>query len=217
MPSEGWLLLPLIGGFWFVFHTQLLRLTALYLKQPIVVLLSAFVGVWLALLGRSITCLITWLLHPVPWFQAIESSARKLFPWNFFGTGLAALLLAMALAELCNWVLSKQDVNARVLKKYGSEILRMLHWAMVPPRPVVIALDNREVYVGFVQRIPGLDIEKPSVRILRIGRGYLDRDTLRPNIVDPVPPLDAQLDELLVAIPLDAVKNVSLDWSFTLG
>jgi hypothetical protein len=210
MPSEVWWVLPLVGGFWFVFRTHLLRLTGLYLKQPIVVLLSAFVGAWFALVGRLITCLIAWLLHQAPWFPAIESSARKLFPWDFFGTGLTALLLAMAFAELCNSLLDKHAVNARVVNKYGSEILRMLHEAMVPPRPVVITLDNREVYVGFVQRIPRLDIEKPSVRILRIGRGYRDPDTLLPDIVDPVPPPDALLDELLVAIPLDAVKNVSL-------
>jgi len=208
VPSDVCLLLPLVGGFWFVYRTHFLRLTAEQLKQPIVVLLAAFFGVWFGLIGR----LITWLADAVPSFHTIAPLAREMYPWDFFPSAFVALLLAMTLAELVNWILSKGDVNRRIIRSYCCEVLRMLNEAMLDVRPVTLTLDSREVCVGFVQRtrIPLMGPHTASVRILRLGGGYRDVSTLVSNISYPDPGGEVSARELLVAIPLAAIKNVTL-------
>lgn len=205
MPSEVCLLLALIGGFWLVFRTQFLRLTVPHLPPPFLGFVAPFYGVCLGVLGRLTTC----FLHQVPWFQPIESFVRELFPWNFIGTGFAALAWAMILAECCNWLLSKGAVNARIIELYGSEVLRMLHEAMFRVKPVKLTLDNGEVYVGFVQRVRSIEGRNASVRILRLGSGYRDPRAPVPEIVYESIPLGARADELLTAFRLEAVQSVS--------
>lgn len=222
MPSDVCLLLPLVGGFWFVYRTHFLRLTAEQLKQPIVVLLAAFFGVWFGLLGRLITSLGdavpffhtigTWLADAVPFFHTIASLAREMYPWDFFPSAFLALLLAVTLAEVLNRILSKEHVNRCIIRSYCCEVLRMLDDAMLDVRPVTVTLDSREVCVGFVQRtrIPIMGPHTASVRILRLGGGYRDVSTLVSNISYPVPEGEVSARELLVAIPLAAIKNVTL-------
>jgi hypothetical protein len=206
MPSEVFLLLSLVAGFWLLYRAHILRLIAEHLKQPIVVLLSAFFGAWLALGGRG----VAGLLHKVPLWAPAESFVRQLAPWNFAGSGLVALLLAIGLAEFANVVWSKEDVNQHVIDAYGSEVLRVLHESMVGIRPVAVTLNSREVCVGFVQRLSIMPVEARSVRMLSVATGYQDSDDLA--VGTPRHTLEqAATQPELVAIPLDAVKKVAVE------
>jgi hypothetical protein len=172
--TELTIILPLVGGFYFILRCQVFYLVSLQLGQAVAVLLSALAASVFALTGRL---LVIWLAS-TPWHAPLYGFAKTLWPVQFTGTALAAFALSVACAETLRFALKIRRVNAWIINTFGDSMIRLMHSSMVQVKAVAITLDTRKIYVGFVQEIPSLNPTMAYVCIMPIMSGYRDQNDL---------------------------------------
>jgi hypothetical protein len=209
VPTDFALIPPLVGGFWFVFRCQLLYLVSVQLGQAIAILLSAFFGLAFAVVTRAI---VFWVHQTAVggWIEAHHAGAWH-FP--FSGTALGTFCLAIVAAELSRHLLSTRKVNSWVIRHYGGDLIVLLHDSMVRLKPVSLTLENRKVYVGFVQAVPSLNPERAHVWLLPILSGYRRADDLTLQFTTDYVSAIEQVSEardLLKVIPISSIKTANL-------
>ncbi|MFN3324834.1 MAG: hypothetical protein ACK5AZ_15155 [Bryobacteraceae bacterium] len=99
------------------------------------------------------------------WREPLERLAQAVWPVPFAGTVLGSFLLALFLAELARLMVLK--LNPTLVDDYAGELVRLLRRAQYDFKPVTLTLDNRNIYIGFVQEAPGL---KPSQTYLKFPK-----------------------------------------------
>lgn len=201
------LLLPLLGGFWFVHFCYLFKFRAQRLDGYRLLLESAFFGLLLILPARLIAYF--W-----PRFSALGSGAEGewITLWHgppLSGTASLSLLLGLISPFLVNWLhaaylrtLSSQDWDPEegasglweaasnflaparekaldfAIRNSGNQFFQLLHRAAVHKIPVLLTLQNRKVYVGHLTESPNLKPENQFVSLLPALSGHRDDKTL---------------------------------------
>ena len=116
------------------------------------------------------------LTPPGKW---LASQLALLAPFEWIGTGLLAFFLGPIAARLLNGGKQGRDLEKRVLiEDYDSGFLRLAQKALGSERPLMLTMDNRKVYVGYVVRTPPLNPHNPHIGLLPILSGYRTEDTL---------------------------------------
>jgi hypothetical protein len=77
------LLLPLLGGFWFMLFCHYFHFRAQQLEGYRLLLYSAFAGVGFFGMAR----ILTWYLQSIPWVSAPKEVWHEIAPVEFAGTG----------------------------------------------------------------------------------------------------------------------------------
>lgn len=172
------LLLPLLGGYWFIHTFQYTRFRSQRLDGYRLLVESALGGVILAMLG--------WLLllglRRNPWVQLEWKAVAPDMP--FLGTACVSLILGVASPYVLNaflnltGILTRVGAQLRAIDRYGNQLLRLLHAASAQERMVSIVLDNRKVYIGSVAAAPNLEAHDVFVSLTPIFSGYRHKDTL---------------------------------------
>ncbi len=212
MASDLSVVLPLVGGFWFVLRSQLLFLVSLQLGQAITVLLSAFIACLVTLASRVV--IIGFVA--VGWGAPVQNFAHAIWPVPFAGTDLGAFLAAVVLAELSSRAIKSDRINTWVINNFADEMVKLLYGSMLQLKPVSVTLDTRKVYIGFVQGVPSLNPNKAFVRLLPVVSGYREQDdlTFRPTTyyADALRAAEeaGSISDFVIVIPLTTVKTANL-------
>jgi hypothetical protein len=172
------LLLPLLGGYWFLHTWYYTRFRSQRLDGYRLLLESAMVGVAFAGIGWIAVKLAS-LFPPVIAFW--EDAAP---PIPYLGTALAAIGIGFVAPFVLNFGLSRTglmtriDAQRKAIERHGNHLLRVLHSAAAQERMVAIVLDNRKVYIGFVAAAPNLESHDAFFSITPFFSGYRDTTTM---------------------------------------
>ena len=173
------LILPLLGGFWFLRTCNLFRFRSQYLEGYRLLMESAIAAVFLTGLGRLITSLIA----QVPWGRALEDFCREALPFPFLGTTLSAFLVGfLAPFPINRWLAHEKKAKWRAVGSRNDPLVSLLYEAAESLNPIVVTLDSRKVYVGLVLSAPNLERANLHLGLLPLLSGYQDRTTFKTHI-----------------------------------
>jgi hypothetical protein len=237
------LLLPLLGGFWFVHLCYLFRFRAQRLDGYRLLLESAFFGLLLIIPARGITYY---------WPQYSELGRKIQIGWGhlsssapFSGTATVSLLLGLLAPFLINWLQAtclrlkenslwrflvhpgksvgefllpaKEWALSWSIKSSGNYLYQLLHKAVQDEVPILITLQSRKIYVGYVTESPNLKPDNQYLSLLPAISGHRDDKTLAVQRDLAYPDPDALFKnrgidprDLLVTVLLSEVKSASL-------
>ena len=187
---------------------QLLHLISQQLGAALAVLFSASFAFLFVVVARAAILGLSNLGLQGP----LQSFADALWPRPYSGTTLGAFGLAVAAAEATRLLLNTTRVNTWVISNFTSEMVKLLSRAMLEVRPVSISLDNRKVYVGFIQAIPSLDPSRGFVRILPVISGYRDDKTLTMVFTTDYTEMLSQasvVDDFVIVLPISSIKTLN--------
>src|ERR1041385_5292883 len=148
------LLLPLLGGYWFLHAFQYTRFRSQRLDGYRLLVESALVGVILAC-GAWVAL---FLLRPLSWLINFWRYFAPSVP--FLGVAIASLMMGIVLPYGLNWFLNSTKIVSRIdahrlaINRHGDPLLKLLHDASPSERAISITLNNRKVYIGVVAEAP---------------------------------------------------------------
>ena len=178
------LLLPLIGGFWFITLYYPSRFQSIQLSRERLIFFSATAAVGLAIIAQL---MVMAAARHLP--GAIDWITLNYIPWPYAGTAFLAFLLGPMIAYLLNFFVHKSTANFNSIFRYGDQLERTLLIAQENNDLVVIFLKSGKVYVGLVVQLPAnLEGRNPWLTIVPYFSGYRDPQTkkmrLTTNYVD---------------------------------
>lgn len=170
------LLLPLLGGYFFIHRTYLFRFRSYGLDNYRLIFESAAVGILALMVSHALTRL----------GLAVDGLAESIRLWKVFapfpysGSASGALILGLTLPSLVNRIWGKQESSRSAIHGYGNDLERMFHkaWEKGEAGPVLITLASRKVYVAWITLSPNLKPSMPFVTILPTMSGFRDKDNL---------------------------------------
>jgi len=168
------LILPLLGGFLFVHINYYSRFRSQQLEGYRLLLESAVAGVALVWIARITTYELGFFI-PGAWIRRWHD----FFPVDLSGTAAGAFLLGITLPWAVNFFYKSGKALDLAVQRHGSNLLRLLRSAAKHECPVMLTLDNRKTYVGFVVEAPNLQSADVYVQILPLLSGYRDPNDLR--------------------------------------
>jgi len=167
------LLLPLIGGYFFISHFYVTAFYAARHTRERLIFNSALAGTFLLIASRIIVLTVAWA---APWLAAFW---KQLVPFDYSGTAFGALALGLALPVAFNHFYPREKAYRRVVRRLDANALERLFLdATDRDQMVILDLDSGKVYVGLIQWTPPTPGSEDSfIRILPILSGYRKDDT----------------------------------------
>ncbi|NHE59949.1 hypothetical protein [Cyclobacterium plantarum] len=176
MPRFDLLLLPLLGGYWFLnlfyytkyYHQRIERQRLIFNSSIVAVFISGIGFLLDSVLRNNFFCIREFLGQLIP------------FDYNGFNQSLLIFGISPILAMLLNLTLPKNFLFQLILKSRGDQLERIF-WESLKQKEdknklLMVTTNNNKVYVGFVN-----NIQKPIgdnyVGILPYFSGYRDKDT----------------------------------------
>jgi hypothetical protein len=216
------LLLPLLGGYIFALKYYRTRYSALRSENHRLLFLAAQYG--LLFLGISAGVRGLWILlrYFIPALTVVNNIWHVLFPFDFSGTAILALLIGATSWKYFNRKLSSEEEVDRSIREKGDPLELLLKDAMRDTRPVLLTIKSGKVYVGSITANfnPAYDVQ--SIKIMPILSGYRDSKdqtvtfttdyfTLLTQIHEQDPDVSEKdkLD-LGTVIPVDEIRSVGI-------
>ncbi len=207
------LLLPLLGGYWFLHTFYYTRFRSQRLDGYRLLLESALVGAVFAALGWMIVRIVGLVPRALTFWGSIAP------PIPYLGTALVALAIGFVTPVALNFgldrtgLLTRADAQRKAIDRHGNHVLRLLHAASAQERPVAITLDNRKVYIGTVAAAPNLESHDTFLSITPFFSGYRDKDDLALALtVDYLKVYESEHlkpEDFNITIPLASVRMAS--------
>jgi len=167
-------------------------------------------GALFAVAGRGVCHAVS---HYAPGGGALESGWQSVFPASQFaysGTAALTLALGVALPVAVNAVVDKETAYLKTALRYGDELLQLFLQSAQIQEPVIITLDSRKVYVGYVTVSPTFREQDAYVVLLPALTGYRAQETLQVHLeVDYISlwTADKSLEEKFkTVIPVASIK-----------
>lgn len=181
------LLLPLLGGYYFIHQFRLTRFRAKRSENQRLLIESAVAGAGWLLATRLL------VLIGCHWFPILIATAREvlaqLAPFPFAPTFVGATLLEIAGAHVLNLFVPAEMAVRYAIRWYGDELQNLLFDSMRAPDLISITLGNGKVYVGVPTDAPSLDPRTQYVAILPMFSGYRDAATKQMQLTTAYWPL----------------------------
>jgi hypothetical protein len=234
------LLLPLLGGYFFITHWLPTRFaTKRYAGERLLFHAAAAGLAWLAI-GFAGVVLIN-AIDP-----SIREEWRKLVPFPYAGTSLIAFLGGSLGWWPLNWILrlfgrDRNYYSRAAMEAWGDYLEIVLEESIQRTLPVAVTLKNGKFYIGFVLQNFDPAYERKYVRLLPTDSGYRDPTTHKVNFTTKYSPVleavarkldeaetraraakplpTAELDQLLepedfqIVLPVSEIQSTVLwDW-----
>ena len=185
------LLLPAVGGYWFLTHFNFTRFQAVRESGYHVLFRSAVVGIVLYLTAEGIAK--TWRAC---WPTTIIDSLDKHSPEPFTTEVMLSLALALILPYLLNVMYPRRKGAKRAASNAGEHIELLIIESIEGKTPIEITLRNRKVYIGLAGDTGVGGNPDGDVAIVPMFSGYRDENTQYLEItLDYFPVIDMYLEE----------------------
>lgn len=175
MPFDH-LLLPLLGGYWFITHFNPLRFRAFGLSRYRLLFEAALYGFVALGISFLLTRLLIWSGDSLPVLGSVLAWWKTLVPFRYFGAAVGALLLGgLAPYWLNTW--ERWDpikCGEKAIRAHGDLLLELLYDAQRERRPVMLTLSSGKVYIGWITLSSNLSPDMPYVVVLPTLSGYRD-------------------------------------------
>lgn len=174
------LFLPLIAGYYFVWHFRPLHIQVKDQTSYHVLFLSAIYGFGILLFS----IIFLFLIGNIPYCgcQLISGDDAKewgkIYEINGFGISIFALILGIISPHLLNRLplFSKEKITISEVKKSDNALETMMYEALKKKKPVLIILNSDKCYVGRVIKTPDIFSEDKYLRLIPVLSGYRDKD-----------------------------------------
>lgn len=211
------LLIPWIGGYWFMHQTHFTRFRAKGLSNYRLL----FEAAWWGLLFLVVAYVLAKIVGSIDCARGFLEWWEGFRPHAFIGTAFSALLLGMLAPPVVNCFWDEATSSTRAIIRYGDDLVRLLREAQQTRGAVMLTLENRKVYVGQVMVSASLDLEPTYITILPTLSGYRDEKKLGINwttnyrrIYEAIDSSDPELPGLrirdfLVVIPREDIQSAT--------
>lgn len=162
------LLLPLMGGYFFISKFYPTAFYAARHTRERLILSSALAGTFLLIAARILVILIAWL------WPDVAALWKQIAPFPYGGTAFGAFFLGLVLPPIFNHFYPRDRAYRRVLKRYDTNALeRLFADAQDHNQMVMLTIDSGKVYVGLIKSTPPNPGSDDSyIRILPVLSGY---------------------------------------------
>jgi hypothetical protein len=165
------LLLPLIGGYFFIHRWNRTKFRALRLDKERLLFHASLAGIVLLFLAFLLEAFIPPFIPCVTWFPCLPS-----LPFQYTGVSSIALALGWFLPLLLNLIWKVDAESKRVIDEDGDPFEQLINGALDAAKPVMLTLKGGKVYVGFVVSSFVPSREQRTIRIAPLRSGYRDDD-----------------------------------------
>lgn len=208
------LLLPLLGGYWFIQNFHCTKFRARRLDGYRLLVESAFYGLVFTVVAWVLSGTVT---QHIPSVAIWWHNTTPAIP--YLGTACVALLLGVFSPYVLNTFLNitkfltVQKAHLTAIERHGNDLLRLLHKANHEEGLVSVTLDNKKVYIGALASAPDLEPHETFFSMVPFFSGYRETSTL--ELVLTVSYLEVSekhnldLAEFLVVIPVASVRSAS--------
>lgn len=204
------LLLPLMGGFVFLYTTYLLRFYTQRLDGYKLLFFAAIAGTCLASGAR----LIVVALAQTPAGAPLKNWWTIFSPFPYSATSALAFVLGPVLAVMINLFVGREKAKGIEIRRHGNALLQLLHNAEREKLLISITLASRKWYVGWVAESPNLRPDERYFSLLPFTSGYRDKDTLETYRTvfyeDALTGDGRSAKEFVMILPLEGVQVANL-------
>jgi hypothetical protein len=204
-------LIPVLAGYAFIHFFHLTKFRAQRYDGYRLLIESTLVGVILFVLSRLT---IIWLHGTRIGAQTELWIHREGISYPYLGSGVFALALAGASAQIANWIIGIDRAKDIVVKKHSNGFLRLFHDALLQSKLVSVTLNSKKVYIGFITRTPSLTPDEQFVDLLPLLSGYRDKDTMRLEITTNYAAVlsseTCNASDFVITFGLDAISTAGL-------
>ena len=183
----GWLLVPALGGYWFLTHAHFTRFGAHRQSGYHLVFRSGTVGGVLVVLAHAVVLCVDRVL------PAVGELWERLVPFAYSGTFLLSAALGIALPAICNRLYGKERAALRAAVEAGDLVELLMAESIRHHKVIEVSLKSCKVYIGYA-----LDVEPPvrgesDVALIPLWSGYRNKDTCELTITTNYAPLIQRL------------------------
>lgn len=171
----GLLLLPAVGGYWFVTHWNFTRFQAVRDSGYHVLFRAALCGIF----WYCIAHLLVYQWNPLP--KLVDFWDDNI-PDPFTSAVVLSIAFGFCSPYLLNLVYSKRKGAQRAVANTGDYLMLLLMDAAQKQFGVEITLRNRKVYVGVILKCATERTLESAVEMLPAHSGYRDEETLELNL-----------------------------------
>ena len=173
MTTVGLLLLPAVGGYWFLTHFNYTRFQSVRDSGYHVLFRSAVVGIVLYCIATGIA--VAWRKE---WSSAGINYLDEYSPDPFTTEVILSLALAVALPILFNFVYRSTLGVKRAARNTGEHIELVIIESIEYSQPIELSLKNRKVYIGWAVDSGVGSSPDADVAVVPMYSGYRDENTL---------------------------------------
>jgi hypothetical protein len=110
---------------------------------------------------------------------SLRSAYHAVIPVGYAGSLTLAPVLGLVAAAFVNRRITRESALELAVRRYGGDLLTLLLEAANERTPVLLTMNSRKVYVGFVVAWPSLGARHAYVKLLPTLSGYRDEATHR--------------------------------------
>ena len=186
------LLLPAVGGYWFLTHWNYTRYQAVRESGYRLLFRSAVAGIFLSFVSRIITLFLQERWPPISEFWDLHFrkivAVEAIFQEPFTLEVILSLGLVVLLPSLLN-VFYKDDRGAeRAAREAGDHVELLIQESINDQLPVEVTLRNRKVYIGLGLESGIGTSSESDIALIPMYSGYRKEGTLNLNIeIDYLP------------------------------
>ena len=206
--SLGLLLVPALGGYWFLTHLNFTRYRAVRDSGYHILFRSAFVGLVLFVVAEA-------LLIPVRhWFEGLHSLWESISPVDYSDTAALSVILGFAIPMAGNLVYSPRKAAQKVAREVGDLIELLIAESIEDQKLVEISLRGGKSYIGLAVESGIGQYGETDVSLIPVASGYRDRDTKELRITTNYAPVIQQallqsseiaVEDFQIVIPISEI------------
>lgn len=167
----GLLLVPILGGYWFLTHLYVTRYRAIRESGYHLFFRSAFTSLALAIVAYLIILILD---HYSPSFDELWKSH---IPSRYHSTAILSAALGFLLPLALNPFCDREKAARRVARNSGDLIELMIAESLERKKLVELSLKSGKSYIGFALKSEMTNRNESDVALIPIASGYRDKDT----------------------------------------
>lgn len=167
----GWLLVPAIGGYWFLTHLHYTRYRTVRDSGYHLLFRSAFVGVFLFICAQGV------LLALNKFLPAVSSWWQPYVPAPYSDAAILSVLLGFVLPWVGNHFFNEERAAQKVAQDSGDFVELLIADAIERQQLVEISLQSGKSYIGLAL-FSGIGQDNDAdIVIIPVASGYRDQET----------------------------------------
>src|SRR5215218_9788064 len=170
------LLLPLIGGYFFIHGWNRTQYQSIRLDKERLLFHASLAGLFLLLLAFALRGLLP-TIACVKHFPCVDQE-----PFQYLDVSFLALALGLLLPRFLNLFWKLDNASKKYIEEEGDPFERLINRALDTAKPVMLTLKGGKVYVGLVisSFVPNRD--QRTIHIVPLKSGYREGDKHRVHL-----------------------------------
>lgn len=208
----GWLLVPAIGGYWFLTHLHYTRYRAARDSGYHLLFRSAFVGVFLFVCAQGV------ILGLDKFLPAVSSWWQPYVPAPYSDAAILSVLLGFVLPWVGNRFFNEERAAQKVAQDSGDFVELLIVDAIESQQLVEVSLQSGKSYIGLALASGIGQDNDADIVIVPVASGYRDQKTRELEITTYYSPVidevlekwDLSYRDFRIVIPMSQIVSVRL-------